>query len=81
MTGEQRSKLVSALMALPAGPWEVWTSCSFRRVSRQGGGDGDVLHGTVQRDGHPDLSMTERQLQALCDLRNLAVEIAGVDIR
>jgi hypothetical protein len=82
MTGEHRSRLVAALMALPDGPWEVWTSCSFRRISRRDGGDGDVLCGVVQRsDGHPDLSMNEKQLQALCDLRNLAVEIAGVDMK
>ena len=69
-------------MALPPGPWEVWTSCSFRRISRRDGGDGDVLCGVVQRsDGHPDLSMNEKQLQALCDLRNLAIEIAGVDMK
>lgn len=39
------------------GPWEIWTSCSFRRISSKATGkDGDVLHAVIQRsDGHPDL--------------------------
>jgi len=38
------------------GPWSMWTSCSFRRISSASGGDGDVLCAVVQRaDGHPDL--------------------------
>ena len=35
------------------GPWEWWTSCSFRRLSAQG--DGDVLCAVTQSDGHPDV--------------------------
>lgn len=39
------------------GPWEMWTSNSFRRISSKATcRDGDVLHAVVQRsDGHPDL--------------------------
>jgi hypothetical protein len=38
------------------GPWRIWTSNSFRRISSDATGhDGDVLHAVVQRDGHPDL--------------------------
>ena len=33
--------------------WELQTSNSFRRIGCHG--DGDVLCGTNQRDGHPDL--------------------------
>jgi hypothetical protein len=55
---------------LPVGEWEVWTSCSFRRISRVDGGDGDVLCGVKHRDGHPDLSWGEKECQALCDLVN-----------
>ena len=63
--------ITNALDRLPDGFWEVWTSCSFRRISRRGGGDGGVLRGTVQRsDGHPDLSWDEKTCQALCDLVN-----------
>ena len=72
----QRSRLAAALAQLPPGPWEVWTSNSFRRISRSGGGDGDVLCGTIQpSDGHPDLSMNETQLRALCELRNCVADI------
>jgi hypothetical protein len=35
------------------GPWEMWTSCSFRRIGSQ---SGEVLCAVTQRsDGHPDL--------------------------
>ena len=54
--------VIDALRDLPDGPWEVWTSCSFRRISAKG--DGDVLCGTIQRsDGHPDLSMKTSHLK------------------
>lgn len=79
VTAEQMQALREAIDALPDGPWEVWTSCSFRRISRARGSDGDVLRGTVQSsDGHPDLSMTAEQLQALCDLRNTVATIVRV---
>ena len=54
---------------MPPGVWEVWTSCSFRRISSDGK-DGNVLRATKQSDGHPDLSWNEQQCQALCDLVN-----------
>ena len=38
------------------GPWEWWTSNSWRRLSARGGRDGGVLLPVVQRsDGHPDI--------------------------
>lgn len=39
------------------GPWRMWTSNSYRRISSEATGkDGDVLCAVVQRsDGHPDL--------------------------
>ncbi|MDX4957271.1 hypothetical protein [Delftia acidovorans] len=41
------------------GPWEWWTSNSFRRLSSAAtGNDGDVLYATVQpSDGHPDVEL------------------------
>ncbi len=61
--------VIAALEELPDGPWKVWTSCSFRRISAKA--DGDVLCGINQiSDGHPDLSMSERQLTALCRIVN-----------
>jgi hypothetical protein len=84
MTPEQHKRLGAALSTLPTGRWEVWTSCSFRRITAvkngRHGPDGGVLHGYVQRsDGHPDLSMSEEQLRALCDLRNCVAEILGIN--
>lgn len=68
---EMLDALQDASDALPEGPWEVWTSCSFRRITGPDGRDGGVLCGVTQRsDGHPDLSMSEGQLRALCDLVN-----------
>lgn len=78
MTEAQQKTLRNALSLLPRGEWEVWTSCSFRRISRKNGGDGDVLHAVTQRsDGHPDLSMDEKQLRALCAIRNTVAEMLG----
>lgn len=85
MTPEQHKRLGAALAKLPQGRWEVATSNSFRRISARGrdgrsGVDGGVLHGTIQRsDGHPDLSMSADELEALCQLRNLVAEIVGAD--
>ncbi len=35
------------------GPWEVWTSCSWRRIGSRS--NGLVCEPIAQRDGHPDL--------------------------
>ena len=79
MTEEQAAKLHACLNAMPGGKWEVWTSTSFRRITSTIAGrhqpDGGVLHAYNQRDGHPDLSMSEKELKALCDLRNTVAEM------
>lgn len=74
---EHLARIVREIDAnLPAGPWVVWTSCSFRRITGPDGKDGGVLHAYTQRsDGHPDLSMPEEDLQTLARLRNLLPEI------
>lgn len=82
MTPQQEQFLRDAINRLPDGTWEVWTSNSFRRITAQHGArssqDGGVLSGTIQRsDGHPDLSMSESQLEALCLLRNTVADILG----
>jgi hypothetical protein len=87
LSDQTAEKLRKALEALPAGPWEVWTSCSYRRVTSLARreiledrhlGDGGVLRGTIQRsDNHPDLNLNETELQALCDLRNLIAELVS----
>lgn len=83
MTDTQLRRMRKAIADLPDGTWEVWTSNSFRRITAvkngRHGQDGGVLSGTIQRsDGHPDLSMNEKQLTALCDLRNLCAELAAI---
>lgn len=79
-------KLAACIKAMPSGPWFVATSNSYRRISAMNGHrhgpDGGVLHACKQRsDGHPDLSMTAEQLQALCDLRNTVAEMLALDQR
>ena len=50
-------------------PWEWWTSNSFRRLSAKG--DGDVLHGTIQRhDNHPDVVCSEADQEGIVFSRN-----------
>lgn len=63
-------KVIAALQLLPPGPWEVWTSNSYRRITGPDGRDGGVLCAQVASDGWPDLSMNEEQLRALCDVVN-----------
>ena len=77
-------KLTACIKAMPGGHWEVATSNSYRRIYAQENGragpDGGVLHAHTQRsDGHPDLSMTEDQLRALCTLRNTVAEMLSLD--
>jgi hypothetical protein len=36
------------------GPWSIWTSNSYRRIGSDTTGK-EVVTGSVQRDGHPDL--------------------------
>lgn len=84
VTALEEQALRDAIGRLPDGEWEVWTSCSFRRITSvkngRHGRDGGVLSGTIQRsDGHPDLSMNEKQLEALCVLRNTVAKILGVE--
>ena len=65
------AELRSIAERLPAGVWETWTACSYRRITARGGPDGGVLHAHKHRsDGHPDLSWTEAQCRAACDLVN-----------
>lgn len=65
------AEVADALRALPPGPWTTWTSCSFRRITGPDGIDGGVLHALNQRgDGHPDLSWSERECEAICTVVN-----------
>ncbi len=73
LTDEERKLVAEALAMLPAGPWTVASSNSFRRINGPDSKDGGVLHAYAQRgDGHPDLSMPEQVLWALCRVVNAA---------
>lgn len=62
-------------------PWEVWTSCSFRRVKTAGiDGAADVLSAYRSSDGCLDLSMPEDRLIALVEAINaLPALLAHID--
>ena len=52
---EQTQKLIAEALEddqlLPKGPWKIWTSNSFRRISGPDGKDGGVLSAVAQ---YPD---------------------------
>ena len=56
MTNPTDEELRALLAAATPGPWEWWTSNSFRRLSSNATRkDGDVMYGVAQRDGHGDV--------------------------
>lgn len=58
------------------GPWEWWTSNSWRRLSSRARGhtqDGGVLCPITQRDGHPDVRCSDAN-KALIAAAPLLVE-------
>ncbi len=84
MLQEDIDRLTACIKAMPGGIWEVWTSNSYRRITAKNGHrhgpDGGVLHAYTQRsDGHPDLSMNEKELRALCDLRNTVAQMLALE--
>lgn len=67
----------------PAGPWVLWTSCSWRRIKTRHGDR--VLEPVVHNDGHPDLCAwegtdKEEALQVIADaptdIKILIAEVA-----
>lgn len=55
MTPAELDHGAALLAAATPGPWEVWTSNSYRRITQRDRQDGGVLHGYAQNDGHGDL--------------------------
>lgn len=47
------------------GPWTWWTSNSWKRLKREGRFTENVLEPYVCRDGHPDLSITEADMNLI----------------
>lgn len=68
-----------------AGPWEWWTSNSFRRLSGPDGKDGGIAYATVARDGQPDISIREDDMEfiahARTDVENLVHEVEYLRMR
>lgn len=67
-------ELLAALDSLPPRPWTVWTSNSYRRIHSP---EREILGGTNQSDGHPDLTMREDELSALCAVVNMANDLGA----
>ena len=65
------------------GPWQWWTSCSYRRLSSvPSGADGDVLHGVVQRhDNHPDVHCSEADRAFIAESRMLVPGLVDLALR
>jgi hypothetical protein len=65
--------------AMTAGPWSVWNSNSFRRITALDRRDGGVLSGAIQRgDRQVDLcgENLDEDLAGICDLRDAAPRVA-----
>jgi hypothetical protein len=66
------------------GPWQWWTSCSFRRLSSvPSGKDGDVAYATIYSDGHPGIEISDEDAEfiekARVDVPALCVAILELD--
>lgn len=67
---EQRlAEIRARVEAAQVGPWEWWTSCSFRRLSGPDGKDGGVLRAVVYRDGQPGIEGSEEDMSLLAHAR------------
>jgi len=65
------SLIKTALAHMTKGPWRWWTSNSFRRLSSDPSGkDGDVAYGCVHSDGHPDIAISEENMEGIVVMRN-----------
>ena len=62
------------------GPWEWWTSNSWRRLHAVGsrGESPSVLAPTVASDGHPDLIVSEADMQLIAAAPMLADALRAI---
>ncbi len=56
-------------MSHTPGPWEWWTSCSWKRLTHNR--EGDVLCPHVASDGHPILDVSEHDMALIAQAPNL----------
>ena len=66
------TELRELMVAATPGPWEWWTSCSWRRLSQVGGKEGGVMYPYVASDGHPDICISEADMALIAALVNSA---------
>lgn len=59
LTDAELERLATVCADASPGPWEWWTSCSFRRLTGADGKDGGVLRAVVYRDGQPGVEVRE----------------------
>jgi hypothetical protein len=52
---EELKRLAEAANDMASGQWEVWDSCSWRRIGISGRNSETVIEPVVQSDGHPSL--------------------------
>lgn len=67
-------------MSHTPGPWNWWTSNSFRRLSSEADGkDGGVICPTVSRsDGHPDLIVKREDMALIAAAPELLEALQGL---
>ena len=76
MNGEPLTKTLSRHTP---GPWEWWTSNSWRRLKRDDRGiTQNVLEPYVCRDGHPDLTISEADMALIAAAPDLLASLIDV---
>ena len=78
MTPSRLSELKELAEKATAGPWKWWTSNSWRRLKRDSLGiTQNVLEPYVCRDGHPDLSISEEDMDFIAAARTAVPELVA----
>jgi len=77
LTDVELAAIRARIEAASPGPWEWWTSNSFRRLSGPDGKDGGVLHAVVLRDGVPDVEVSEEDAALLAHARTDLPRLLG----
>lgn len=79
LTLEQIERLAALNARATSGPWEWWTSNSWRRLTAQGGRDGGVICPVVHPvDHHPDLAISEPDMALIAEARNALPDLLAL---